>query len=195
MYRGFLGSAPPQQLVASPAPPMQESATVPRFQGAPQSAPNGVSSHMPYSESASMLQTSDDVRTLIRREVNQAFAASVPTTAYSSAPSAPPIQLILQNNSTVHAEQQVQSAPPVSTEPQRPLPKSIWELSRQDVADFWASPLNRICVFGVAGLLFYLYQGHSHHRWRMSELQRRIDNNIFLRTMNQLFGAAQNALK
>ena len=37
----------------------------------------------------------------------------------------------------------------------------MWELSRKDLVDFWASPLNRVCLLGLAGFLLWIYHDNT----------------------------------
>ncbi|CAE7034412.1 unnamed protein product [Symbiodinium natans] len=120
-----------------------------------------------------------DVRSMVR-EAAQTVAASVPQRA--AAPQAP-VQLIIQNSSTVTTSQ-VPETPP---EPPK-MPQHMWELSRKDLVEFWMSPLNRICLLGLAGFLLWIYHGNTQHKWRMSELQRRIDSNPFTKLVAMAFG-------
>eukprot|EP00397_Hematodinium_sp_SG-2012_P023628 GEMP01024563.1.p1 GENE.GEMP01024563.1~~GEMP01024563.1.p1 ORF type:complete len:234 (+),score=17.87 GEMP01024563.1:107-703(+) len=66
------------------------------------------------------------------------------------------------------------------------------EMTQKDTADGWfefnktlrlffSSPLNRFCFFGTIGFGLYVYNQRLGHSWRMNEMQRRIDANLFLR--------------
>ena len=63
----------------------------------------------------------------------------------------------LRNSSSVTTSQQVPEMPP---EPPK-MPKHVWELSRKDLVDFWASPLNRVCLLGLAGFLLWIYHDNT----------------------------------
>ncbi|CAE7393158.1 unnamed protein product [Symbiodinium sp. CCMP2456] len=121
-----------------------------------------------------------DVRSMVR-EAAQTVAASMP-----QRPAAPqaPVQLIIQNSSSVTTSQQVPEMPP---EPPK-MPQHMWELSRKDLVDFWASPLNRVCLLGLAGFLLWIYHDNTQHKWRMSQLQQRIDSNPFTKLVAVAFG-------
>eukprot|EP00931_Biecheleriopsis_adriatica_P108557 TRINITY_DN82888_c0_g1_i1.p1 TRINITY_DN82888_c0_g1~~TRINITY_DN82888_c0_g1_i1.p1 ORF type:complete len:194 (+),score=35.76 TRINITY_DN82888_c0_g1_i1:31-612(+) len=190
-FRGFLGSAPRLSGSDAPIVPGQSSSsgvvTGNGFGGTLVPSAPPAASDCREQESA---QHEGEIRSMIRREMKQAFAASVPPNLQRA--TSAPVQIIVQNSSTVNAEQKVESPPPPPPPPPR-MPQRVWDLSRQDLADFWASPLNRICVLGMATLVFYIYQGNSQHKWRMSELQRRIDGNPFLRTVSQVLGSFQDA--
>ncbi|CAL1171863.1 unnamed protein product [Cladocopium goreaui] len=73
-----------------------------------------------------------DMRSFLRREV-ETVAASIPQQAAS-----PPVQLIIQNSSSVSSTQ-----PEREQLPPQKVPQHLWQLSRQDLSDFWSSPLNR----------------------------------------------------
>ncbi|CAE7236454.1 unnamed protein product [Symbiodinium microadriaticum] len=115
------------------------------------------------------------------REAAQTVAASMPP-----GPAAPqaPVQLIIQNSSSVTTSQQVPEMPP---EPPK-MPQHMWQLSRKDLVDFWASPLNRVCLLGLAGFLLWIYHDNTQHKWRMSQLQQRIDSNPFTKLVAVAFG-------
>mmetsp|Transcript_65355 Transcript_65355/g.174154 ORF Transcript_65355/g.174154 Transcript_65355/m.174154 type:complete len:233 (-) Transcript_65355:40-738(-) len=124
-------------------------------------------------------------QSLVRHEVQQQLAASVPPASYGS--QQPPVQLLINNTSTSNADQKtVNMSPPAerSPEPRRPESLSL----REQLALFWASPVNRICTMGVLGLALYIYHDSTQHRWRMQELQRRIDNNLFLWAVQRAMG-------
>lgn len=74
-----------------------------------------------------------DVRSYVRREV-ETVAASIPQQAAS-----PPVQLIIQNSSSVSETKPERELPP------RKMPQDFWHLSKKDLTDFLASPLNLAC--------------------------------------------------
>ncbi|CAE8704297.1 unnamed protein product, partial [Polarella glacialis] len=105
-----------------------------------------------------------------------------------AAAAAPPVQFIIQNTSSVTSEQQVVNTPCAPEPPRRP-PRQFtgsWE----DLEEFWADPLNRVFVLGSLGLVLYICHGQGQHKWRMAQLQRRIDGNPFLRIASQVFGSS-----
>jgi len=66
------------------------------------------------------------------------------------------------------------------------------DVSQRDTGDGWAefnktlrmffsSPVNRFFFFGTVGYGMYVYHQRVGHTWRMNEIQRRIDSNVFLR--------------
>eukprot|EP00933_Yihiella_yeosuensis_P050166 TRINITY_DN4792_c0_g1_i1.p1 TRINITY_DN4792_c0_g1~~TRINITY_DN4792_c0_g1_i1.p1 ORF type:complete len:221 (-),score=36.51 TRINITY_DN4792_c0_g1_i1:346-1008(-) len=138
-----------------------------------------------------------DMMSMVRREVQQALgAASLPRQMHHAAPPAAPVQLIIQNSATVNSEQKVVNTPPPQPPaPMRPPPRNAWEHFEHGLSEFWSSPLNRICVFGALTLVVYIYQGQSQHRWRMLEMQRRIDNNPFLRLVSVFFGSSSSVAR
>ncbi|CAE7627266.1 unnamed protein product [Symbiodinium pilosum] len=167
-WQGFLGPRLGNELVDGAAP----SGHAPR--------PNTDGQVASTARHADTLQAQPNghVRSLVR-EAAQTVAASVPPR-----PSQTPVQLIIQNSSTVTTTQQPQEKPP---QPPK-MPQNMWELSRKDLVDFWTSPLNRICLLGLAGFLLWIYHDNSQHKWRMSELQRRIDQNPFTKLVALAFG-------
>mmetsp|Transcript_78812 Transcript_78812/g.219085 ORF Transcript_78812/g.219085 Transcript_78812/m.219085 type:complete len:195 (-) Transcript_78812:113-697(-) len=105
------------------------------------------------------------VRDLIREEMSSLRpAASQPVQ---------PMQLIINNHAEAKADQQTTSGPD--------QPQSEFEGVTEAVTSFFQSPMNRLCLFSVVGLGLYMLQGHLQHKWRMAEVQRRIDANLFLR--------------
>lgn len=78
---------------------------------------------------------------------------------------------------------------PSAQEPEPP--KRGWESRQKDLTAFISSPMNRIFILGFLGMVYYVYHGHTQHRWRMTEMQRRIDGNIFLSMVQKLFGAGK----
>ncbi|CAE8650175.1 unnamed protein product [Polarella glacialis] len=201
MYKGLLGLPPPggQSLGSCSLAPVfrggGDDHGAELFRRQQSGAGNGrVEAHRAGPSSQVERQTptsvggSDDWQSLVRREISQQIAASIQSPpAYSSTPVAP-VQFIIQNTSSATSTQKVVNTAPPPEPSQRPPRKftGSWE----DLEEFWTSPLNRICVFGVLGLVCYIYHGHSQHRWRMLELQRRIDSNPFLRVVQQFFGAS-----
>merc|ERR1712061_537037 len=106
-------------------------------------------------------------------------AHSVPAPVYNAPAAAPPIQVLIQNNSSVSTTQKVINAEPPSV-PVLP-PKRYWESAKGALTEFVSSPLNRVCMLGILGLVFTIYQGSVQHNRRMAEMQRRIDNSMYLR--------------
>ena len=114
----------------------------------------------------------------------QHVAASIPQSAGS-----PPVQVIIQNSAGCETrdtrDTQRNDPPPPK------LPQHLWEVSRQDLADLWASPLNRVCLLGLAGFALWIYHAQAQHQWRMFELQRRIDSNPLMRLVAQVLGPSK----
>lgn len=102
------------------------------------------------------------VRDIIRQEM---------ASTLGNQPQTRPMQLIINNRSEATVQQ---SAP----EPSPPGPHETW---MELLSTFLASPVNRVGLLTVVGLGLYIYQGHLNHKWRMAEMQRRIDANPFLR--------------
>mmetsp|Transcript_23024 Transcript_23024/g.52746 ORF Transcript_23024/g.52746 Transcript_23024/m.52746 type:complete len:164 (-) Transcript_23024:34-525(-) len=106
-----------------------------------------------------------------------------------------PLQEILQelkrlnitNNITInnHSEANTTQKTLNMSTPAEPAPV---EVQHKDTS-FFASPTTRISVFSAIGLALYMLQGHLQHKWRMAEMQRRIDANLFLR-LTQILGSA-----
>jgi len=129
--------------------------------------------------------------------VQQKLAMSVPLPSYGGGGGAqqqpPPVQLIIQNSSTTNNTQKVVNtvAPPggVLAPPEGPRKWADLALVVSAGArEFLASPLNRFCLLSSLGVVFYIYQQHLQHKWRMRELQRVIDSNGFLRIVQQILG-------
>mmetsp|Transcript_30686 Transcript_30686/g.56071 ORF Transcript_30686/g.56071 Transcript_30686/m.56071 type:complete len:187 (+) Transcript_30686:108-668(+) len=158
-----------------PAPLDGQLSVHPQFQG-------GMNDQgMPYlsrAGSSEVAKTEDGrTRQVVQHEVSNYMAAQIhhPTA---------PVQLIIANHATSNSDQQVMnvSAPPVQ-EQQLDLRTSL----RQGWADFIASPMNRFFLLGAGFMLVWLLHEREQHRWRMSEMQRRIDKNWALRVVQQLF--------
>mmetsp|Transcript_20039 Transcript_20039/g.56644 ORF Transcript_20039/g.56644 Transcript_20039/m.56644 type:complete len:176 (-) Transcript_20039:168-695(-) len=125
----------------------------------------------------------DSLRALIRGEVQQALGSSLPPQPAAKAPSAP-VQVIIRNTTTSTSEQVTEAAPPPQQPP--PPPESSWDTVRRVCKEIWASPSNRIFLLSTLGVALYIYQGREEHRWRMAEMQRRIDRNPLLRFAMQV---------
>lgn len=83
-----------------------------------------------------------------------------------------PVQIVVENCSSVRADQTLQH------QESQPLPVANTELWWQK---FLASPANRFVIFTTVQLSLYFAHGYLSHRYRLSELQHRIDANAFLR--------------
>jgi len=110
------------------------------------------------------------IREMIRQEMQ---ASARPMQA-----SACPMQIIVNNHSEANSQQRTMNVqPPANPErkevPQGPKPLEI-------------SQFSRFCIFSAVGLGLYVLHGQWQHQWRMAEMQRRIDANLFLR-ITQLF--------
>eukprot|EP00930_Biecheleria_cincta_P002691 TRINITY_DN103688_c0_g1_i1.p1 TRINITY_DN103688_c0_g1~~TRINITY_DN103688_c0_g1_i1.p1 ORF type:complete len:206 (+),score=43.00 TRINITY_DN103688_c0_g1_i1:60-620(+) len=186
MFKGFLGAPSRSEIVEVGA--AKNLTSGPAFVPSPSLVVGHASA--PATSLQSMPPDGGDLRNMVRREVGQAVAASLPAASLN----APPVQLIVQNSTSVNATQQVKAPPPPAEVPQR-WPQKASELSRQDIYDFWASPMNRICILGAASFVLYIWQSGSQHRARMSELDRRIDSNPFLRIVGQVLGASKQCLR
>ncbi|CAJ1422408.1 unnamed protein product [Effrenium voratum] len=86
-----------------------------------------------------------------------------------------PMQFIINNSAYAQANVQQPDPEPVPPPPQQP------ETLLEAFFRFLASPLNRLCLFGVVGIGLYVLQGHLAHRWRLAEMKRRIDADLFMR--------------
>jgi len=118
-----------------------------------------------------------NVQEMIRQRVCAELAAAVQQQQPTSQQQ--PMQLIINN----HAESTCkQEAAPVQP---RPETKEV----QSGVKELLASPISRFMLFSVLGLGLYFLHGHLQHRWRMEEMHRRIDANLFLR-ITRLLGNA-----
>lgn len=93
-------------------------------------------------------------------------------------PSAPAPPIYIQNNlnSEQLVKQEVQQ-----TEPHVALRPSFWDSSSEFLSKFFGSSFNRFCLFTSCGIGLCIVYGHYQHKWRMAEMQKRIDANFFLR--------------
>mmetsp|Transcript_54919 Transcript_54919/g.141429 ORF Transcript_54919/g.141429 Transcript_54919/m.141429 type:complete len:194 (+) Transcript_54919:88-669(+) len=120
---------------------------------------------------------------VIREETRLAASAM----AASQAPQATqqPMQLIINNHAEAKADQRtvnaMQPTPTASAPPEKQAPSSLMSAL--------ASPVNRLCLFSAVALGLYILQGQLQHKWRMAEMQRRLDANLFVR-VTQMFSAA-----
>merc|ERR1719265_1812720 len=95
----------------------------------------------------------------------------------SAAPRQQPIQIMVNNQVEAHSTQQV-TAPSPAPPPEPPRePHNALEA----IGMFFSSPMNRLGLFSAIGIALYILQGRLSHRWRMEEMQRRVDANLFLR--------------
>lgn len=63
-----------------------------------------------------------------------------------------------------------------------------WTEFNKSLRVFFKSPFNRFCFFGTIGFGLYVYNQKLTHTWRMTEMQRRIDTNMFLRMAQWMNG-------
>eukprot|EP00931_Biecheleriopsis_adriatica_P097804 TRINITY_DN71658_c0_g1_i1.p1 TRINITY_DN71658_c0_g1~~TRINITY_DN71658_c0_g1_i1.p1 ORF type:complete len:194 (-),score=25.36 TRINITY_DN71658_c0_g1_i1:51-551(-) len=116
------------------------------------------------------------IRDLIREELSSSISAP----SQVAPQPAQPMQFIINNSTQNNVAQHVTQAapPPPELPPEDPHePETFVE----GVLTFLRSPLNRLCIYSVLGIGLYMLQGHLSHKWRMAELKRRIDANLFLR--------------
>lgn len=110
------------------------------------------------------------VEELIRQRVSAELAAAAQQ-QQQTVSEQQPMQLIINNHAESSSKQQ--AAP---TQPRQER-KEV----QSDVRELLASPINRCMLFSVLGLGLYMLHGHLQHKWRIVEMQRRIDANLFLR--------------
>merc|ERR1712224_437362 len=84
------------------------------------------------------------------------------------------INLQIQNEATVRHDGPMQPR------------KSVWELALLAWREFWASPINRLGLLATVSAGGYLLHKHMEHRWRMTEMQKRIDANFVLKANESL---------
>eukprot|EP00933_Yihiella_yeosuensis_P032953 TRINITY_DN26631_c3_g1_i1.p2 TRINITY_DN26631_c3_g1~~TRINITY_DN26631_c3_g1_i1.p2 ORF type:complete len:160 (-),score=29.98 TRINITY_DN26631_c3_g1_i1:138-617(-) len=106
------------------------------------------------------------IKEVVRDELSVAA-----TTAQSAA--ARPMQFIINNSTQANVSQNVEST--------TPPPQQVPSQNEEGLKSFLAKPLNRFCIFAAVGIGLYMLQGHLSHKWRMLEMQKRIDADIFLR--------------
>jgi len=125
------------------------------------------------------------LRELIRQETQSVLHVA------QQQPRAAPMQLIINNHSEANSDQRtVNQAPAAAPPPPPPPARRDWDEAQKTLASFLASPFNRLCLFSALGLALYVLQGQLSHKWRMAELQRKIDANIFLRLTQMAGGLA-----
>eukprot|EP00928_Gymnodinium_smaydae_P057380 TRINITY_DN4062_c0_g3_i1.p1 TRINITY_DN4062_c0_g3~~TRINITY_DN4062_c0_g3_i1.p1 ORF type:complete len:365 (-),score=30.55 TRINITY_DN4062_c0_g3_i1:377-1450(-) len=111
----------------------------------------------------------------LRREMRKQIEATYAQEASARAQS--PIQIVIDNTSTSSATQTAQH-PHVSVASNAPVGTS----SGRD--QWWTevlrSPANRIALFTMMHLSLYLAHGYLNHRYRLVELQHKIDANAVL---------------
>jgi hypothetical protein len=83
-----------------------------------------------------------------------------------------PVQIVVDNTSTVHACQTYHQQEPRIDDTSNT--ERWWH-------DMLLSPGNRFALFAMAHVSLCFAQSYLSHRYRMSELQQRIDANAFLR--------------
>eukprot|EP00403_Amphidinium_massartii_P038425 CAMPEP_0178439348 /NCGR_PEP_ID=MMETSP0689_2-20121128/36107_1 /TAXON_ID=160604 /ORGANISM="Amphidinium massartii, Strain CS-259" /LENGTH=156 /DNA_ID=CAMNT_0020061869 /DNA_START=31 /DNA_END=501 /DNA_ORIENTATION=+ len=94
-----------------------------------------------------------------------------------------PMQLIINNHAQANADQRTMNVQPSQPEGYRR------DDLRSGIMSFLASPLNRIFLFSTVGLSLYALQGHLSHKWRMEEMQRKMDANILFRFRHLLLSS------
>mmetsp|Transcript_10991 Transcript_10991/g.25103 ORF Transcript_10991/g.25103 Transcript_10991/m.25103 type:complete len:187 (+) Transcript_10991:92-652(+) len=137
-----------------------------------------------YASSSSQVATADEyqARQLVRQEVSNRLAAQIqhPTM---------PVQLIIQNHSSANSDQKVMNVTPTPEQRSADFRESV----TQAWSSFVASPINRFFLLGAGFMLVWMFHERSQHRWRMAELQRRIESNIALRMVQQIFGGGNRS--
>lgn len=76
----------------------------------------------------------------------------------------------------------------VTQEVQKDTGGDGWGELNKSIRVFFKSPFNRFCFFGTVGFGLYIYNQKLTHDWRMTEMQRRIDTNLFLRMAQWMNG-------
>lgn len=119
---------------------------------------------------------------LVKREVSDLKSMVLQiglSKTYGAGPSEPtPVNVVVntQNNVTQEVQQ------PVRDE------RDGWCEFNKSLRIFFKSPFNRFCFFGTIGFGLYVYNQKLTHTWRMTEMQRRIDTNMFLRLAQWMNG-------
>merc|ERR1740121_3315773 len=138
----------------------------------------------------------EDVRAVIRHEVRQSLANVHPQhPPAQTQSSAPPVQVVIRNTTSSTSQNQTIAQPPAPAPQPVVVPKTGWAAVSHVLQEFWASPANRIFLLTSLGAVLYIYQGQAHHRWRMDEMQRRIDRNPFLRLVQQTFASSSTTTR
>mmetsp|Transcript_69886 Transcript_69886/g.154586 ORF Transcript_69886/g.154586 Transcript_69886/m.154586 type:complete len:188 (-) Transcript_69886:31-594(-) len=141
--------------------------------------------HAPHQ--APQMQQQEHIWQQIRELISEEVCSKV-STVQPPPPPARPMQLIINNHSEANCEQKsVNVAPPPP--PPAPVAQAAPEGLVEALSTFLASPMNRLGVFTVLGLGLYILEGRLRHNWRMAEMQKRIDANLFLRFF-QMVGAS-----
>eukprot|EP00927_Polykrikos_kofoidii_P082971 TRINITY_DN8394_c0_g1_i2.p1 TRINITY_DN8394_c0_g1~~TRINITY_DN8394_c0_g1_i2.p1 ORF type:complete len:214 (+),score=28.86 TRINITY_DN8394_c0_g1_i2:63-644(+) len=112
-----------------------------------------------------------EVRDLIREEIA--------STECVQGPGAQPVQFVISNQAKSSTLQQESTASARE-------PNFDGDPLRKPVANWLASPMNRLCAFSVVALGMYMLHGHLEHKWRMAEYKRRRDVNLFLRFVQEM---------
>mmetsp|Transcript_34630 Transcript_34630/g.52209 ORF Transcript_34630/g.52209 Transcript_34630/m.52209 type:complete len:183 (-) Transcript_34630:478-1026(-) len=126
---------------------------------------------------------------LQQQQQQQQHRMQQPVLPHHHSPS--PVQVLINNStkcgsdSRAHEEEE-EPLPP-------PPPLTTWEGVRHFAVTFWASPTNKLFVLGAAGAVLYIIQAREQHRWRMAEMQRRIDANPFLRLVQTVLPAGNSS--
>jgi len=119
---------------------------------------------------------------LVKREVSDlksmVLQIGMSKTYGAGSSEAPPVNVVVntQNNVTQEVKQ-----------PER-AEGDGWSEFNKSLRVFFKSPFNRFCFFGTVGFGLYVYNQKLTHTWRMTEMQRRIDTNLFLRLAQWMNG-------
>jgi hypothetical protein len=101
-----------------------------------------------------------------------------------------PIPITINNIAASQSEAHQKSAM-MQAGPSEPARRPSMEIIGDMFNTFFSSNLNRICFAGMCGVGVYIYWSYLDHKWRMDEVQRRIDSNFLLRINQWLFNDSQ----
>uniref|UniRef100_A0A7S4S7S0 Uncharacterized protein n=1 Tax=Alexandrium monilatum TaxID=311494 RepID=A0A7S4S7S0_9DINO len=158
---------PGQQDSGAPKPASANGAAVAATAAGDQRRPGEAQPQPPPQPPQQLLET-QRLQELIREEMQGSLAQA-----------SRPMQIIINNHSEANAQQRTMNA-------QQPGPERCAEPPRKARSALELTPLSRLCIFSAMGLGLYVLHGQLQHQWRMAEMQRRIDANLFLR-VTQLF--------
>jgi len=163
----------------APLPPMPSAMSMPvdTFSGLNMSSPGALMMNemqlRQIQHERSMIQANEvasiksDVH-LVKREVSD-LKSMVLQIGLKGSPAAAPTQVVVntQNNISQDVSQRDTG--------------DGWAEFNKTLRMFFSSPVNRFFFFGTVGYGMYVYHQRVGHTWRMNEIQRRIDSNVFLR--------------
>jgi len=115
---------------------------------------------------------------LVKREVSdlKSMVLQIGLTRPAAGEAAQPVNVVVNTQNNVTQEVQKDSG------------GDSWGELNKSLRVFFKSPFNRLCFFGTVGFGLYIYNQKLVHTWRMTEMQRRIDTNLFLRMAQWMNG-------